>query len=156
MKRNILFAVLMSGIMLVSCSGKAKTELNPIVGKWESQSITTDIKTSDSVATAKITVYLNELVKDIPDSIAIEFTNDGKVNNSIDYNGTYSVSDDEISITYFNKTHYRCKFQIKGDTLLIFDRLDNMIDENLRRELDVSNSVKIEKATSIMSLIRKK
>ncbi len=156
MKRNILFAVLMSGIMLVSCSGKAKTELNPIVGKWEFQSITTDIKTSDSVATAKITVYLNELVKDIPDSIAIEFTNDGKVNNSIDYNGTYSVSDDEISITYFNKTHYRCKFQIKGDTLLIFDRLDNMIDENLRRELDVSNSVKIEKATSIMSLIRKK
>lgn len=158
MRTNILFlfTMLMVGFIFASCNSKSKTtaEAKAIVGKWEFSNVRLDIKTSDSAATAKLTAKLTKLTKDMP-YFAIEFTNDGKVNGT-EYNATYAISEDKITITYNNKAGYVSEFKVNGDTLLFIVPVGNIINENLKRTLDISDSVKIEKAVSITNLVRKK
>lgn len=158
MRTNILFlsAILVSVIILSSCGDKAKTEDNSIVGKWEFNKTNYDVETSDSATTAKITTYLTESTIDIP-YFTVEFTSDGKVNNSIGINGTYSISGDKITITYDNKTHYRCEYEVKGDTIFFLDPIDNVVKDGwTKRDLGIDNSVEIKKAVVITNLVRKK
>lgn len=156
MKTNIILTILISVIILTSCGEKAKTEDINIIGKWEYSKINYYFETSDSTATANITTHFAESSNDDMPHFTVEFTSDGKVNNSIGINGAYSITGDKIKIAYDKKTHYKTEFQIKGDTLRLFDLMNNIVDERMKRDLGIDNSVEIKKAVAITNLVRKK
>lgn len=157
MRKDFLFiaAILIAGFIFASCGSKGKTEENSIVGKWEFIGVDPDIKTSDPDATAKIIAFITKDNKENNGLIA-EYTEDGRM---LDNNGelqTYSISKDEIT-TNFEGMSAKNKFQIKNDTLSIFEDITSIFkNEGPRSMMGIADSVRVEKAVFAINFVRKK
>lgn len=161
MKRNILFAVLVFGIMLASCGSKGKTdtvkaEENSIVGKWEFQSFTADIKTSDQKITDKIKTSLTSHESEVKGR-TVEFTSDGKMVSEGD-STSYSISGNKLTIKINDEINRSSEFKVNGDALSITNDYikDDFFDEDTRKSYGIDDDVKIEKVFLTTNLIRKK
>lgn len=181
MRKNFLFLLMtfVLSIVLVSCGSKAKTEESDntiieeteeeekteeegIVGIWSYRSTSYEVKASDPAITAKIKDYIDGIPMVAP-LYYVEFTNDGNVNDGqiddeMHKRGTYSISGDQLSITYDGKdNHARVyEFKVKEDVLLLIDPSADVVDKEMRSALNLDSSVKIEKAVMIRSFIRVK
>lgn len=155
MRTNILLllAILVSVIILSSCGDKAKIGENTIVGEWVYSSMATDIETSDPEATAKI-ISVFEENNDGSRSLDLEFTNDGKMISSKNESGTYSISENKLVLTVGNDSDTN-EFVIKGDTLSIIASNPDL-EKQVRKGLNINDSVRIEKLILITSFVRKK
>lgn len=156
MRKLHLTTILVLGIMLASCGSKGKTEENSIVGKWELQFLTTDIKTSDQEATDKIRNVITQHENEAKGN-TVEFTNDGKITDG-EESASYSISGNKLTVKADGERNNLTEFKINGDTLSMMNDYieENFFDEDMRESLGIGKDVKIEKVVLTTNFIRKK
>lgn len=159
MKQTIFyFPTIILTLLLMSCSGnKAKPE-NEILGKWRYAKIAADVVASDSLIEEKIISRLignRELETDEDGEYPLMiFREDGIVDND-GKPGTYSIEGDKLRVRGEGGSDF-VDFEILEDTLVLSCDFPENLNKQMRVDLEIPDSVKIDRCAVNIFLVKEK